>query len=84
MLTKLTLTVDRTVVERAKKYAQERKKSVSRIVEEYLRNLLESDKDFVFESPINAPITDSMVGMFSDNGKDYKEMLEEARTERLQ
>ena len=84
MLTKLTLTVDQAVVEKAKEYAQEKNKSVSRIVEEYLRNLLEQNSDFASTNPLKAPITDSLVGMFSDNGKDYKKMLDEARMERFQ
>ena len=37
MLTKLTLTVDREVVVRAKQYAKRKHRSVSRIIEDYLR-----------------------------------------------
>ena len=84
MLTKLTLTINRTIVEKAKKYAREKNKSVSRIVEEYLRNLSESQQGFIPASEIISPITDSLVGMFADNGKDYKEMIEEVRMGRLQ
>lgn len=83
MLTKLTLTIDQSIVEKAKEYAQEKNKSVSRIVEEYLRNLSEKNSFFIPRNPIDSPITDSLVGMFSDNGKDYKTMLDEARTERF-
>ena len=83
MLTKLTLTIDRTTVEKAKKYAREKNKSVSRIVEEYLRNLSEGKQDFIPTNEIISPITDSLVGMFTDSGKDYKEMIEEARMERF-
>ena len=84
MLTKLTLTIEQTIVEKAKEYAQEKNKSVSRIVEEYLKNLSENNNTFVPQNEIISPITDSLVGMFSDNGKKYKEMLAEARMKRFQ
>ncbi len=43
MLTKLTLTIDKSVVEQAKVYAQKKNRSVSRIVEDYLRNKINND-----------------------------------------
>lgn len=82
MLTKLTLTIEKGVVERAKRYALGKQKSVSRIVEEYLDNLSYSDKGPVVLTELESPITDSIVGMFADSGKDYQEMLDEARSER--
>jgi len=82
MLTKLTLTIEQSVVEKAKEYAHEKNKSVSRIVEEYLKNLSEVSNSFIQNSTVKSPITDSLVGMFHDTGKDYKTMLDEARTER--
>jgi hypothetical protein len=78
MLTKLTLTIDQSIVEKAKTFAQEKNKSVSRIVEEYLRNISMGNERFDFSDRINSPITDGLVGMFKDNGKDYKVQLEEA------
>ncbi len=44
MQTKLTLTIDKNVVEQAKEYAQRKNRSVSRIVEEYLENIASQDK----------------------------------------
>ena len=82
MLTKLTLTIEKDVIERAKRYAQGKQKSVSRIVEEYLNNVSYSDNGPLPIHKLESPITDSMVGMFSDSGGDYREMLEEARAER--
>jgi hypothetical protein len=82
MLTKLTLTIERSIVEKAKEYAHEKNKSVSRIVEEYLENLSEVNNTFIPIDTIKSPITDSLVGMFLDTGKDYKIMLDEARIER--
>ena len=82
MLTKLTLTIEESVVEQAKEYARSRRRSVSRIVEEYLENLsgrLETPSSVY---SLQAPLTDSISGMFTDSGKPYKEMLEEALLEK--
>lgn len=45
MLTKLTLSIDKVVIERAKQYAQKTGRSLSDLVETYLESLVESDKD---------------------------------------
>jgi hypothetical protein len=39
MNTKLTLTVDSSVIEHAKRYAESQNKSLSKIVEHYLRSI---------------------------------------------
>lgn len=83
MLTKLTLTIEKDVIEKAKEYAQQKNKSVSRIVEEYLKNISQNRTNLAFDAQLKSPITDSLVGMFEDNGKDYKTMLEEARSEKF-
>jgi Family of unknown function (DUF6364) len=83
MLTKLTLTIEKDVIEKAKEYAQQKNKSVSRIVEEYLKNISQNRTTLAFDLELKSPITDSLVGMFEDNGKDYKTMLEEARSEKF-
>jgi len=82
MLTKLTLTIDQSVVEQAKEYAQKKNRSVSRIVEEYLRNLAITHESFTSFSTMKSPITDSISGMFHDDGKSYKDMLDEALQEK--
>ena len=84
MLTKLTLTIDEAVVEQAKEYAQQKNRSVSRIVEDYLRNISSKNETVSFRNNLSSPITDSISGMFQDNGKSYKEMLDEALQERFQ
>lgn len=82
MLAKLTLTIDQSIIEKAKSFAQEKNKSVSRIVEDYLRNIAIGSERFAYSEKLNSPITDSLVGMFQDNGKDYKTQLEDALSER--
>jgi hypothetical protein len=83
VLTKLTLTVDREVISRAKQYARRRHRSVSRIIEDYLR-VLSADEPTVEGSEV-APseITDRLTGMFAaaDTGKSYDALLDEALDE---
>ena len=43
MDTKLTLNVDKEVIEKAKKYASSHKKSLSRLIESYLKSLVIHD-----------------------------------------
>jgi hypothetical protein len=45
MNTKLTLKLDNYVIERAKKYASSQKRSLSGMVESYLRTLITKDQD---------------------------------------
>ncbi len=82
MLTKLTLTIDQTVVDQAKEYAQKKNRSISRIVEEYLKNIAIDHESFTSFSMMKSPITDSISGMFHDNGKSYDDMLDEALQEK--
>ena len=82
MLTKLTLTIDQAVVEQAKAYAQKKHRSVSRIVEEYLKNVSMTQKTIPVIDGLKSPITDSLSGMFQDSGKSYQEMLDEALIEK--
>ncbi|MBN2261323.1 MAG: hypothetical protein JW735_00295 [Prolixibacteraceae bacterium] len=41
---KLTLKLDKYVVDRAKEYATSQKRSLSRLIESYLKSLIENDK----------------------------------------
>jgi hypothetical protein len=79
MLTKLTLTIEEAIISRAKEYAAQKNKSVSRIVSEYLNNLSENAPA---SNSLTAPVTDSLAGSFEDPGRDYKKLLEEALTEK--
>jgi hypothetical protein len=82
MLTKLTLTIDESVVEQAKEYAQGKNRSVSRIVEEYLENLSANRNPVKLPDEIKAPITDGLSGMFKDPGVPYNELLDDAMQEK--
>ena len=81
MQAKLTLSIDKNVIERAKHYAQQHQQSVSSLVEAYLDRIsAQANKD----NELRSPITEHLTGMFAaqDNGQDYKELLEDARLEK--
>ena len=78
MLVKLTLSIEQSVIEQAKEYAQKKNRSVSRIVEDYLKNIVTDHEIEGTFSTLKSPKTDSISGMFYDNGKSYNDMLCEA------
>ncbi|MFW2172741.1 DUF6364 family protein [Acinetobacter guillouiae] len=81
MQAKLTLSIDKKVIERAKIYAQEHEQSVSSLVEAYLDRISAHTE---ISSDVQAPITGRLTGMFAiqDQGQDYKALLSEARMEK--
>ena len=80
MNTKLTLTVEQQIIEQAKKYAKKRGRSLSSIVENYLK-VLTKDKD---DSKIEiTPLVKSLSGVFKvPKDFDYKEELSKALSEK--
>ncbi len=86
MQKKLTLTIDQRVVEQAKQYAKRRHRSVSRMVEEYLRRISTDESEeteFTADGSNKSSLTDSITGMFSSeyHGQDYDQVLEDALME---
>jgi hypothetical protein len=84
MLTKLTLTIDASVIAKAKLFARRKNRSVSRIVEDYLSGIADAATKLSSDYASPAPITDKIAGMFSQEyaGQDDKELLEAAILER--
>ena len=79
MSTKLTLTVDKAVIEEAKKYAKSQGRSLSNIIEEYLKALVEP-QDAELEKNIElSPIVKALWGSVKVPNKDfdYKEVVQE-------
>ena len=77
---KLTLSVDKDIIEKAKVYAQHRGKSLSGMIEDYLKLVLRlSDMDDEKELP---PITASLQGVISLENRDYRDIYEEALLEK--
>ena len=84
MLTKLTLTIDQDVVIKTKNYAQKKHRSVSKLVEDYLKTVSDADSNKSENNMDVAPLTNSITGMFKEEykGQSYKDILETALPER--
>jgi hypothetical protein len=78
MNTKLTLTIDKTVIEEAKAFAKEQGKSLSGIIENYLKTLPKEKKQDGI-----SPNVKKLVGVVKLPANfDYKKELEEAIAEK--
>lgn len=74
MSTKLTLTIDREIIERAKIYAKEKNRSLSDIIENYLKALTEKEETND-DGKLN-PVVESLKGSFKmPKNMDYKKEL---------
>lgn len=71
MDTKLTLSVDKTVIEQAKKYAKSHQISLSKLIESYLSSLVSKEKSSEIEI---TPLVKSLSGVIELRSDfDYKE-----------
>jgi hypothetical protein len=78
MNTKLTLSIDQTVVENAKTFAKRKKVSVSALIENYLMSLVQSDS--IPDQTEISPLVKSLSGVISlpleyDYKQDYRNNL---------
>ena len=73
MNTKLTLTIEQSIIEKAKKYAKKKGRSLSDIIENYLKLItMSGDKSDIELSPV----TKSLKGSFkAPKNLDYKKEL---------
>ena len=75
MNTKLTLTIEQSVIEKAKKYAKEKERSLSDLIENYLKAITKEKKTEIVR---DTPIIQSLKGSFHMSGDfDYKKELTE-------
>jgi predicted CopG family antitoxin len=73
MNTKLTLTIEQSVIEKAKKYAKEKERSLSDLIENYLKALTNDNVQNDIEL---TPIVKSLKGTFkAPKNIDYKKEL---------
>jgi hypothetical protein len=80
MNTKLTLTIDDTIIQQAKKYAKRKESSLSNIVENYLKVLVSEKKPSETEL---TPIVKSLKSSFSaEPDFDYKKELTKKLSEK--
>jgi hypothetical protein len=90
MYTKLTLSIDKAVIENAKKYAKAQKRSVSKLVEEYLSSIslpssssLSSAENKEIEYSALGPITKELTGIIKTDGNtNYNDILTDALMEK--
>ena len=77
-MSKLTLSIDKDIVEDAKEYAQSTGRSLSSIVEQYLKSISSKTKksSAVEKSKLAMELLGSV--KISNNDKTYKELLKEA------
>jgi hypothetical protein len=81
MLTKLTLSVEQSVIKSAKAYAKQKGKSVSELVEHYLRSL----KSKASETPSVSPQVLAQMGAVKlPKTSNYKQALSEALSKQYQ
>jgi hypothetical protein len=77
-MTKLTLSVDKEVIEKAKAFARKQGRSLSSLVEDYLKSLTTPDDqpEKLFDY---SPIVQSLRGSVKLEGdsRDYREILED-------
>ena len=80
MNTKLTLTIEQTIIEKAKKYANGKGRSLSDIVENYLKAITKEDNNVSIEL---TPIVQSLKGTFkAPKNIEYKKELSKRLTEK--
>ena len=75
MDTKLTLKLDKSIIERAKEYAKDKNISLSKMIENYLQALTSNKEEEIEISPL----VESLIGVIrtqgTDNKKDYTDFL---------
>lgn len=81
MNTKLTLTIEQEIIERAKIYAKEKNRSLSDIIENYLKMLTQKEQKQK-SSKLN-PVVKSLKGAFKmPKNMDYAKELDKRREEK--
>ncbi|WP_026947899.1 DUF6364 family protein [Algoriphagus marincola] len=82
MDSKLTIRLSTDVIERAKKYASERKTSLSKLIETYLDGISQPKEEEEFDQSQISPLVKSLMGAAGplpedyDYKKEYRDYLE--------
>ena len=80
MNTKLTLTIEQSLIDKAKRYAKGKGRSLSDIVENYLKVIIKEENAKVIDP---TPIASSLRGAFkAPKSFDYKEELSKGLSEK--
>ncbi|TXH22289.1 MAG: hypothetical protein E6Q95_02600 [Chitinophagaceae bacterium] len=82
MNTKLTLTIEQSIIEKAKQYAQKKERSLSDLIESYLKALTTEENTTKVEDELS-PTLKSLKGSFKmSKNFDYKKELADRLTEK--
>lgn len=83
-MSKLTLSIDQNVIEKAKEYAKSQGRSLSSIFEEYLKSLTSTNDNSNSRKVELSNIVSELKGSLKlpDDSKSYKELLEDALVEK--
>lgn len=82
MNTKLTLTIEQSIIEKAKIYARKKERSLSDLIENYLKALTNEDSSTTKEEELT-PIVKSLKGSFKlPKNFDYKKELTDRLSEK--
>lgn len=80
MNTKLTLTIDQSIIEKAKKYARKKERSLSDLIENYLKALTAKE---IPQQDEFSPTVESLKGSFKmPKDFDYKKELTDRLSEK--
>ncbi len=80
MNTKLTLTIEQSLIDKAKKYAKGNGRSLSNLIENYLKVIIKEEQANVIDP---TPIASSLRGSFkAPKDIDYNQELSEALAEK--
>lgn len=83
MTTKLTLTMDESTIERAKKYAKRQERSLSKLIETYLNAITDDEVSKEERTEELSPIVKSLAGSFkAPKDFDYKKELQKRLEEK--
>ena len=82
MNTKLTLTIEQSIIEKAKIYARKKERSLSDLIENYLKAITNEDSSTTKEEELT-PIVKSLKGTFKlPKNFDYKKELTDRLSEK--
>jgi hypothetical protein len=82
MNTKLTLSIDKSVIESAKQYAKSQGRSLSAIIEEYLKSVSKLKSSKIDSQDLHPLVKELSGSVKIPNNKSYDEVLAEALIEK--
>lgn len=82
MNTKLTLTIEQSVIEKAKKYARQKERSLSDLIENYLKALTTEEMNKRSEDELSSTVKNLKGSFKMPKDFDYKKELTERLSEK--